>query len=434
MPSASDRMRNNVRAGLFVLITLLLALAVIFVLGDVKQYFTGPIQYGVTFPVESGVKNLSGGSDVRVGGISMGRVTSVELLTPANDVEPARMIEVLFTLAVDVRLYSNAEIAVTAPLIGSEAWLDISSLGGKDRDVAAELLEQGDTLAGASGGTMLDSLLGPNAKRVDNIIANVESGTAFFAGLDKVYASDVQPFLVDAKDLSGNAREFMTDLNTNKWPAWADQVSQIMSRVNKLTENVDSAVANADGLIQDGRDVVAENRDFVRQSMVNIESTTADAQLVAQRVREETLDQVYKFLATGQDGLDKAVAVLDAVRIDYDGWSPKIDDTLTNASLTSQQLKFAGMEVRRSPWKLLYRPSADELEHELLYEAARSFALAATDLKAASTTAQRILENHGDQLRDDPELLRRVTENLIDPLEQYERAQARMFDILKLEP
>ena len=46
----------------------------------------------------------------------------------------------------------------------------------------------------------------------------------------------------------------------------------------------------------------------------------------------------------------------------------------------------AMIEIRRSPWKVLYRPTEKELENELLYEATRSFAVAAADMKAASVS------------------------------------------------
>lgn len=433
MPSASDRMRNNIRAGVFVLFALLLTTGVILVLGDVRRFFDSPSAYVVTFPVEDGVKNLSGGSDVRVGGLSMGRVTSIQLVKPDDADAPAKMIEVRFTLTREVRMYSNAEIAVGGSLIGSEAWLDITSLGGTDADPDAILLDDGATIAGARAGTMLSSLLGPDADRVSRILANVDEGTEFFADLENRYEADVLPILGNVEQATGDARDVLADLRQNRWPVWAEQVSRVMTRANELTDNIDKAVANADGLIQDGHDVVAENRDSVHSTITNLDASSVNVREITERVRTETVDKVNTLLSTGQEGIDEAVVVLQAVRTDYDVWSTHLTETLSNATLTSQQLKLAGIEIRRSPWKLLYRPSADELEHELLYEAARSFALAATELKAASLATRRMLDSHEERLKQEPELIRKITENLLDPLEQYERAQTRLFEVLKLQ-
>ena len=151
---------------------------------------------------------------------------------------------------------------------------------------------------------------------------------------------------------------------------------------------------------------------------------------MAGHLRSQTLEKVDALLQTGGEGLTQAVAAIERMQTDYEAWSVDLGDVLGNASLASQQLKLATIEIRRSPWKLLYRPTPDELEHELLYEAARSFAVAAADLKAASESTQRMLDRHGERLSGDEELLDRVRSNLLEPLDRYESAQQRLFDVL----
>ena len=101
----------------------------------------------------------------------------------------------------------------------------------------------------------------------------------------------------------------------------------------------------------------------------------------------------------------------------------------------STQLKLALIEIRRSPWKLLYRPTSEELSHELLYEATRSFAVAAGDLKAASESVKRVMENHSDLIvnPDNKAAFERLTKHLIDSMERYEKAQQEMLDVLVTE-
>jgi len=429
MPSAGDRMRNNVRAGIFVVVAVVLALAVIVVLGDVKHYFEKPVDYVVTFPVKAGVKNLSGGSDVRVGGLSMGRVTGVRLVSPEQADTAADTIEVAFTLSSDIRLYSNARIAVTGQLIGSEAWLDITDLGGPD---AGTLLQRGETVEGETGSGMLASLLGPNADRVDRIIANVELGTEFFADMDGLYERDVRPVMEDVKVVTGDARHVVSDLRENRWPAWADQVDHAMTRASELADTLNAAADDARALMQNGRGLLADNRNSIDTAIANIERTTDNTRAITDRVRDETIDKVHNVLGAGQDGLDQARGLLEEINQDYELWATDIEQAMANASLASQQLKLTLIEVRRSPWKLLYRPSSDEVEHEMLYEAARSFTLAAADLKSAAASVDRILTKHGDELRADSKRLEEVAQSLMVPLEEYERAQQRLFDVLKL--
>ncbi len=59
MPSPHERSRNNILAGIFVTVSLVLAVAVVIVLSDAWQTFLQRTnQYMVTFDFASGVKNL----------------------------------------------------------------------------------------------------------------------------------------------------------------------------------------------------------------------------------------------------------------------------------------------------------------------------------------------------------------------------------------
>ena len=82
---------------------------------------------------------------------------------------------------------------------------------------------------------------------------------------------------------------------------------------------------------------------------------------------------------------------------------------------------------------MLYRPTTDELEHELLYEAARSFAIAAADLKGASQSIERIFEAYPERVAEDEETLRYLREQLADRVDRYDEAQSRLFDVLNIE-
>ena len=139
---------------------------------------------------------------------------------------------------------------------------------------------------------------------------------------------------------------------------------------------------------------------------------------------------MHELLDTGKSAMDNALAVLEDVNLEFDGWVPDINDTLANARLAAQQLKLTMLEVRRSPWKVLYRPTPTELEHEMLYAAARSFALAASDLKAASESVRRVLDDHSDQVATDPQTAQRLNTYLLDSLSNYEKVQQRLIDVL----
>ncbi|MHC4614561.1 MAG: hypothetical protein ACYTAU_13445, partial [Planctomycetota bacterium] len=194
---------------------------------------------------------------------------------------------------------------------------------------------------------------------------------------------------------------------------------------------------NFDAVFQDGRDLlaeyknlVAENRPKIDATLANLEAGTEDAKEVARRVREETVDKVHNLLDTGQAGLDTASEVVGKVNRDYDVWAPDIREALAAARLSGQQLKLFAAELRRSPWKLLYRPQREEFEHELLYEATRSFAMAASDLKAASESARRIADSQGAEVQLDEQTHKLLNDMLRDSIERYQSAQERLATVL----
>ena len=412
MPSLHERTRNNVRAGIFVTTAIVLALATVIVLSDVRKTLLRPTnQYTVTFDVASGVQNISRGAPVRVGGMQMGEVKEVRPMI-ADEVFQ-EVIAIDFLLDSRVRLYDNATVMITSALIGEGANLEIFNLGGDPAEPSEEadaadrppaVLADGGVLEGTPGIGALAGILGPaNAVKAEMIID-------------------------DFKATSGNIRQLTQRINQDDWPRWADDITEVMSWATSATERVDDLLIEGRGLFADTRGVVAENRESIGAIVTNAQTTSEDLKSVMSRVRTETVDKVHALLDTGQEGLNKALAVLADLRRDYDVWATDVTEALAAARLTAQQLKLTSIEIRRSPWKLLYRPSRSELEHELLYEAARSFALAGSDLKASSHSARRLLEHHRDEL--DEETVKRINEFLGDSLERYSNAQQRLVDVL----
>ena len=404
MPSLHERTRNNVRAGIFVIVAILLAAGTVIALSNVWETLVNPRQeYTVIFKVEEGVKNLKEGSEVRVGGVLMGRVESVTARTDEPDAVLSK-IEVIFALDKDVLLYGDAVIMVTPALIGGDAKLDIYSVG-----TVAEGPAQDTELDGSSAPGITGALLGPGkAQKAGEMIDN--------AAL----------FVEDLRETGGDIKALASRIRNEDWPRWAKRVDHIMEWSASATEQLDEIFAQGNGLLTDAREVVAENREPIRNTVTNVEEVTG-------RLRTETVDKLHRLLDTGQEGLDQATAVLEEARRDYEIWATDITDALANARQVAQQLKLTMIEVRRSPWKLLHRPSRQEQEHELLYASTRAFALAASDLKAASASVQRMLDSHGDEIREDPATFQLLNDYLIDSVERYGRAQQQLIDVLLTE-
>jgi ABC-type transporter Mla subunit MlaD len=416
MSSASERRRNNVRAGLLVSVTIFLAVAVVFVLSDALAAWTRPMRdYTVTFDVASGIRNLKKGADVRIGGVVMGKVSAVK--PQISEGRAFETIRVEFSLDRRAELFADARVFVIAPLIGSGAWLEIFDVGDPARGQPPDR-----TLAGMTDPGLLTTLLGPAG-----------------AGKAEAIITDVRAVADDIRQVTGGIRE--------SWPDWEASVDRVMNWAAEATDDLDAILATGQGAVTDARNGINEVREAVAANRPKVDATLEDAQAIgenvraasedvraiAQTARSTTIEKVHAVLDRGQQAVDEAAGALSDIRTEFTGWAPEIDDALANANLSAQQLKLASIEIRRSPWKILYRPTSEELEHELLYEAARSFAVAAADLKAAGESVRRVLDEHGERLAADDQTLQRIQRNLLDSLSNYEKAQQRLFDVLMAE-
>ncbi len=418
MSSPQERARNNARAGVFVSVTLLLAVGAVVILTDVWETLTKPTdQYTVTFDVASGVRNLKEGGDVRVGGVVMGKVLAVEPRIHAGEVFDK--IDVDFSIFRPAVLYADAQILVTSPLIGADAWLDIPSVGTLD---SGPFPEAG--IAGIASIGALTTILGPeNAAKAGEMFDDAKQFTEFLATVPQEYDQRVVPILDNADSAAGDIAALTETIRRENWPRWSASVDNVMDWANSTTGTLDE-------IFEHGRAIFADNRPKINTTIDNLQASSENVREVTQHFNDETVAKIDELLDTGKSAMETALAVLDDVNREFDGWIPDISETLANARLAAQQLKLTGIEVRRSPWKLFHEPSVNELEHELLYGAARSFALAASDLKAASESVRRVLEFHSDQIAADPQTAQRLNTFLLDSLTTYEKAQQRLIDVL----
>jgi len=338
---------QNIKAGLFVLVGAALAITSIFLLSNIWTImFGGQItSYTVTYPVSEGVGFLAAGSDVRIGGIKTGAVTSVQLEVQDKLLD---QIAVQFSLPADIAIYSNATVLVRNGLIGQSSSLDIVSVGW---DVATgrasatgpvgQRVAANGRFAGTVTGGLLGSLLGPGATQsTSDILANLASITARLR-----HDGALLPWAIGEASAQ-QATAGLTDLNAS---------------------------------------------------------------------------------------LRSARTTLEALESRWPLWSSAVGTTLANLDLTGQQLNLMVQELRNSPWRLLYRPTADEAQSEMLYEASRNFVFGAADLRSAVQSLDRLVEQHGADAQQ-LEAYALLQKNLDAASKRYSRAEQQLNQVLQQQP
>jgi len=488
MTAIHERHRNNVRAGVLMLAAITMVIGVIAVLKDWwGVFFSQRNEYVVRFYVKDGVKDLTAGSPVRVGGLPKGSVVHVALdfnPQPLPDPSPAIdgereeeptenpggaesnqsaqkielneaeteeginvAIDVTFELDDDVTLYRNARAYVSSALIGSGSAIEIVSIGGGEGAVplgppTAEEPNR-NHFEGEAAGTLLAALIGPKGERNTNQILDDFAGLT--GRLEQDYEERLLPILDNANEAMVDLKEVLARINEDDWPRWAANVDRILDNALSSSESLELAiedgrrfiddgralVANADGGVTDLRAMINDNRPSVDEFIENIRVASADVQELADRLAHETADKVDALLDRGVDAVDSFARLGEDMETEFDHLAPQLHDILASASVAANELSLATTEVRHSPWRLLYRPSTEELEYENLYFAANRFALASAQLKMASEAIDRAIAGHREYLNDHPQELEEMLSHLQQTWGDYQQAHTDLLDILK---
>ena len=401
---------NNLRAGVFVSTILALALAVGFVLLKVdlfSKYQTLILKFDTT----GGVSGLSRGSEVKVGGLTVGRVTliSPEIDKAGNLAGINVSIEIMAGIPIRYSATApegtNAEVIRVGSLVGSTSIINFNTLGQEP----APILKSGDSLLATRGSGMLTTLVGPaNAVRTNEIIKGLAVTAAWLKTIPEEYRTRVVPTL---QNLSTTTANFNQD-----YDAWRKPIGDTLLNAQSLT-------GNADQLLKD-------NKAKFTQLMDSTTSTMADAKVIASEFRTKGLPALQKLLDQGADAAGSLASSLDEIEHQLPQRLTDLRDFMLDAREIAGQFKLTSIEIRRSPWKLLYQPKPGEVAHENLYNATRAFALATADLKTASASLQAVLAQDANKFNSDENFRKEVRQEVLDSLEKYDAAQRQLFDVL----
>jgi phospholipid/cholesterol/gamma-HCH transport system substrate-binding protein len=377
---------NSVRAGAFLLTATALGLVVLLVLMK-TDIFTRKNAYKVSFGMDDGVAGLEVGAEVRVSGLKVGRVSGIE-----QDFANER-IAVTIEMRRDIVVHKDAVVMRSQPLLGNYSWLNFSSLG------TGEIVpDDGEIDATASGG-LLATIVGPqNASRANEMFGDL---VAFTGRLDE-FAREDYPLVKKALQ---DAQLTISDIHGN-YAGWRDNLSKGLSEAAESMRKLNGTMDDAQVAVKDAREVV---RHFREVNLQQLDKTLQDAE-------------------KGASGFASAMESLDAELI---ARIPDARAMLADLRQGAAQVKLATMEVRRSPWKLFYRPTGDELARENLYESARAFALASSDMRVAGETLSAVLRDQPDRFASDERFRDALKAQVTDSMARYEASQKALFDVLR---
>lgn len=415
--------RNNVLAGVFIVASLVLAVVMAFTLASISGL--GPTTpYKVRFSVQDGAVGLKKGSDVQLGGQLVGKVTKVELAKapgPDGTMNPEG-IDVSVELLKDLVLYKDAKFSLERPLLGSLTTINIWSVG--DASGKAGRLEPGQTIKGglAPPSFLAQAGIGPDViNKIPEMISDARDTLHNFKELTETNRPKIDETVENIRQVSAEVRGKAGD-----WTKAGDRIvanaENFSQRLGPWMDKADGAVADAKAFSEGLDKALSDNRPKIDQIIGN-------AAEVTERFKTQTMDRVDAAVAAGKDALEEFRTLAMNVGGLVTEEKPNIEKMLANARLATDQLKLAMVEIRAQPWRLLYRPSKKETEQELLYDSARAYATAVSDLRATSESLSAVLEAaHSGASPEQAKEIEALRTRLREKFQKYDQVERDLLD------
>lgn len=356
----------------------IVAAAVIIVKLAGLQDYIGRSTYVVEFDLTESVAGLKTGAEVRLGGRKIGAIRAVET---GERIGGGGMVN-LVKIGVDskIKIHKDARAELKKSLLGDSGTINFPSLG----DPASGDVDDGDRIDGVIPPFDLFAQAGygdRQKKQLEAIFDNVAEGS----------------------------KSFRTVIEDFKGEPYA-QLKEVIARAQAYLK---------------------DNQEDVREGVKSVRAATKDFEEFAARINKEYADKISKMLDRGNDAVDRATIALEKADHIIDENRPAIRSSMANFRLASDQLKSTLLEIRRSPWRLLYRPDTRELEFELLYDAARSYADTVTNLRTASESLESLMASGGLTSDQDRQTLDDLVKNLDASRGKYQEAEKAFLELIK---
>jgi ABC-type transporter Mla subunit MlaD len=426
--------RNNIVAGLFVVCSVGLAVWVAFVLAD-RGPGAGGVRFTIRFGMDVGAAGLDTGSTVQLGGVPIGRVVGVRFdTTGAGGVPSAINVEV--EVRKDLPLYENAGIYLEKPLLGSLSNINIAHAGGpvegEEHQGASSRIEAGEQVMAnlAPPGFLAQAGIGPDQiRQVQGIIASIEKSVNRIEQSVATGSPKLDESLQEARSLVGEARANFQD--------WSKKVGTTLTNAEIASEKWPPMMEDAQKVVESAQALFEDARSIVRDNRARIEETISSAQSLMEKLDTQSATLLNDALTSARAAMAQAQQAIQDVQGLISQETPNVRKILANVRLTADQLKLTSVEVRSQPWRLLHQPTTKELSQQVLYDATRAYAEAASDVRAASESlSQYALTRNsgggGDALNS-PDLTD-LTAQLAKAIENFRKAEQEMLQELVDQP
>lgn len=408
MAGVSDK--NALKAGLFILGAVAMACVIVWLVSGKR--ITGSQSPTVAFKLNDDISGLSNGAEVRLGGRPIGEVRSVEF---SDDFQS---VYVTLGLPDDIPITTETRVRVQSTLTG-QVWLNIVELGkgeplGKDEMLQGEAGTLSDVLQTVNriapeAERLLRELTGTTVPRINEVLDGVKDAVESVETTSASFRETAES-LTATSDHAGSLATSLNDVfgkETTK-----GDLTTTLANVRAASDGLPQLIEDANELLAVATDAVDGVRSTVEQTGNRLEAVLAKADGAADDIVE-----------VARDARESTASVRGLIA----GNRGKINAIVDRLGDTARTLNLAGAEIRRSPWRLFYKPDGNQRANLNLYDAARRFAEGAQALEDAAIALEGATRDPGA----DPAEVQRLLEDVQAKFEDFDRVERALFDRIR---
>lgn len=377
--------KNNVIAGLFVVAAMVLAVAMSVVVSGAQKRLGARKSYTVRFSLADGASGIKIDSPVTVGGQEVGRVIGVRFSGGSDGAVGA--VDVRIAIQSDLVLHKDAWAFLEKPLLGSMSTINFSNLGQE-----GPALEPDSMLTGvlAPPGFLAQAGYGPEQiKQVKTMISEASDAVSRINRISEKLEKEIDPNLKGVRQAVDDMAAISSEWRARS-PEWIKRVDSVLAKADDAADQFKPIAKQAETLVNSADQAVKDFRQILEENRAGLARAVANAEAGMDHFKNETLTYMDDTFKTSKQAAESMRDSTERFQAMVKEEVPNIQRMLANFRLASDQIKLVGIEVRRNPWRLLYSPKVKELDSELFYDAARTYAEAVSDLRSASEALQAV--------------------------------------------
>jgi ABC-type transporter Mla subunit MlaD len=345
----AKKQRDAFRAGVFMLLSIVLILVMVVAIKGFARVFEPAQVRAARFSLRDDLGGLQVGDNLRVAGFTVGEIQSIRLVT--NVQKP--YVRVTFTMPKKYTLRTGARVVIGGTITGT-SWLNFESLG------SGSPLAPGYVLTGhPSGLSHALATVASLAPQIKAMVTQVRTTTV------PLINADLTKLGATAGSVGAAATSATSVLN-----AVHGQIKPVVVKYDLAADKAAYALDQAGKLLHSGRKGAVMNVNDATEEIKN-----AIPGLLSQARAD--LDEVHTTFTNGTAATAQARKLLAAN-------GDRISGMIRALHGASVNLKTFAVEIRHSPWRLLYKPSKKDIDNVEIYDAVREFDQAARHLQRAA--------------------------------------------------